>query len=95
MMINALRNPTSCAMKPIEGGPTKNPVKPTLLTADRAAEGAISLVFAASIYTIGITDDAPNPTNPNPMITVAGYVIARDNIIPARINKPFVLRTVE
>lgn len=65
--------PKACATNPIMGGPTKKPVKPTLLTAESATAGGIALLFAASIYTIGITEDTPKPTRANPMITQTGY----------------------
>ena len=65
---NDARKVASPAMKPISGGPTKNPIKPIVDTAARAAPGDMVFDLPAALYTIGTTDDTPAPTNKNPAI---------------------------
>jgi len=92
--VNASLNPISCAIKPIMGGPTKKPTNPTLLTAANAAEGIMLFSFVANMYTTGKTEDTPNPTKANPMITSKGIDVDNDNTIPTAIRMPFPFSTV-
>ena len=58
----------ACAMKPISGGPNKNPRKLIVETAANANCGDMVLDLPASAYTIGTTQDTPTPTSKQPTI---------------------------
>ena len=60
----------SPAIKPIMGGPNKNPINPMVDTAAKATPGCMVFDRPAALYTIGTTDDTPAPTNKNPAIAV-------------------------
>ena len=56
-----------CAIKPITGGPNKNPRKPIVETAASATPGDMVFDLPAAPYTKGTTEETPIPTNKNPM----------------------------
>src|ERR1700730_2505368 len=70
------------AIKPIKGGPNKNPRYPMVDTAAIATPGDISLDLPAEPYTRGTTDDTPAPTNRKPARAV------KKNGKMTAINKP-------
>jgi len=76
------------AIKPIIGGPNKNPKKPIEETEAIATPGNIVFDFPARLYIMGTTDETPNPTNKNPIVAVmiCGKITA--SIIPVRIIIP-------
>ena len=59
-------NQKTSAMKPINGGPNRNPKKLILDTSAIAIPGGILLCFPAKLYTVGTQQATPNPTNINP-----------------------------
>ena len=58
------------AIKPIIGGPNRNPMNPIVDTAANATPGAMVFDLPAALYTMGTTDDTPAPTNRKPAIAV-------------------------
>lgn len=69
-MVNAQRKFMTCERNPISGGPTKKPRNPIVETAANAVLAGIVLDLPANPYTIGTTDDTPNPTMKNPAVAV-------------------------
>ena len=63
-------NPKASAIKPIMGGPTKNPRNPILDTAAKAIPGDSLVDLPAWLYSNGTTDETPNPTNRNPIVAM-------------------------
>lgn len=78
------------AIKPIMGGPIKNPVKLIVETAAIAGPGCMVPDFPAAEYTMGTTDEIPEPINRKPII--AGINIGKITAIihPKRLNKPLI-----
>ena len=66
MKVNDQRKLKAWAMKPIMGGPIRNPIKPILETVANATEGANFFEFPAALYTTGITEETPKPTSIKP-----------------------------
>ena len=62
------RKPAACAMKPINGGPSKKPRKPTVESAASAAPGDMVVDFPAIPKVNGTTEETPMPTNKKPMV---------------------------
>ena len=79
---NDQRKLDTCAIKPITGGPNKNPRKLMVDTAANANSGDMVLDFPARPYTIGTTQETPIPTNKQP--ATAAYKYGNKTII----NKP-------
>jgi len=67
---NEARKVAKPAIKPITGGPTRKPTKPTVDTAASATPADMVFDLPAALYTIGTTDDTPTPTSRNPAIAV-------------------------
>ena len=70
------------AIKPINGGPNRNPRYPMVETAAIATPGESFLDLPAEPYTSGTTEDTPAPTNRNPNRAV------KKNGKKTAINKP-------
>lgn len=67
---NETRKLVAPATNPISGGPNRKPINPIVETAARATPGDITFDLPAALYTRGITDETPTPTNKNPAIAV-------------------------
>ena len=76
------------AIKPIIGGPIKKPRKPIVETAARAMPGCRVVDLPASPYTMGTTEDTPNPTNKNQAVasTRLGKITAINR--PVKMSSP-------
>ena len=62
-----IRKLEACAIKPITGGPIKNPKKPSEETAVMAVPGDNVLDLPAALYTSGTTEETPSPIKKKPM----------------------------
>ena len=82
-----------CAMLPMSGGPSKNPIKPMVETAARATPGFMVLDLPAALYISGITEDTPRPTIKKPMPAGMMYGKITDIISPVAINAPLACKT--
>ncbi len=78
----------ACATNPISGGPIKNPKNPMVETVASAVLADMVFERPAIPYTIGTTDDTPNPTRKKPVVAVARYGKATAVISPVVINTP-------
>ncbi len=70
MSVKDQRKLEAWAIKPIRGGPIKNPRKLIVETAASANAGDIVVDFPASPYNTGTTQETPKPTSKNPLIAV-------------------------
>jgi len=86
--VNDHRKLKACAIKPINGGPRRNPKKPIVETAVNATPADIFFDFPAELYTKGTTEETPMPTNKNPIVagTIKGKATAVNK--PAAITIP-------
>src|ERR1700712_4894813 len=83
----------ACAMKPIKGGPKRKPKHPMVETAASATPGESILERPAALYTSGMTEETPAPTNKKPVVAgkSQGKRIAVNN--PEVISSPLTWRT--
>lgn len=83
-----------CAIKPMVGGPNKNPKNPIVDTAAIATPGDMVLLLPAIPYISGTIDETPKPTNKNPM--VAGIKKGKKMAIakPVVMSKPLICKVV-
>jgi len=88
--VNDQRNPAISAIKPIKGGPIKNPKNPIVETAAKATPGDMVFDFPVALYTNGTTEETPKPTRKKPMVagTSVGKSTAMDN--PVQMMIPLV-----
>ena len=68
MTVNDHRKPAISAIKPMRGGPIKNPRNPMVDTAAKATPGDMVVDFPVALYTNGTTEDTPNPTKKKPIV---------------------------
>ena len=88
--VNDQRKPASSAIKPIKGGPIKNPRNPIVDTAANATPGDIVFDFPVALYTKGTTEETPNPTKKNPIVAgiSVGNITATES--PEQITTPLI-----
>lgn len=88
--VNDQRNPAISAIKPIKGGPIRNPRNPIVETAANATPGDMVVDFPVALYTNGTTEETPKPTRKKPMVAGirVGNKTATDN--PQQITIPLI-----
>lgn len=79
--VNDQRKPAISAIKPIKGGPIKNPKNPIVETAAKATPGDMVFDFPVALYTSGTTEETPKPTRKNQWLQAPMLGIIRQWII--------------